>query len=113
MTTSVECRLLCASVTADAIVSDGVIIGAPPYSDAAQFVDDPMRGGEPSAMRLLIERGLGPKVFTYAAPHSGDEDFAAAYNCTSRASATSTPTTSCPTCRRASRFATCSLRCRL
>lgn len=33
-----------------------------------------------AAMRFLIERGLGGKAFTYAAPHPGNEDVPAAYD---------------------------------
>lgn len=182
MSTSLECRLLCVSLTANSITNDGPIARQQPYFDAAQFADDPVgfvgggdainaclvggtvdgvvlafrgtsaldspdhqqtvrdwindmdaelvRGGGlpglvhagfwgsldslwgklgpevqrrlaqggPSrqlyvtghskggamanlaAMRFLIERGLNAQVFTYAAPHVGDEDFATAYN---------------------------------
>jgi hypothetical protein len=183
MTTSLECRLLCASVTTDAVTKDGPITQQPtPYFGAAQFIDDPpvgfvggtqainaclvgttidgvvlafrgtlslvspdheqtirdwindldaelVRGdglpglvhagfwgsldslwpallvevlqrltkGGPNAqlyvtghskggavadlaaMRFLIERGVRPMAYTYAAPHPGDEDFATAY----------------------------------
>jgi Lipase (class 3) len=45
MATSLECRLLCASVTAHSITNDGPITPQPPpYFDAAQFVDDPPVG---------------------------------------------------------------------
>jgi hypothetical protein len=45
MATSLECRLLCASVTAYSITSDGPITPhPPPYFDAAQFVDTPPVG---------------------------------------------------------------------
>ncbi len=179
MSTSLECRLLCASMTAYSITNDGPITLAPPYFDGAQFIDDPVgfvggneainaclvgttvdgvvlafRGTLPldspdweqtvrdwindldaelvrgaglpglvhagfwgslgslwakllpevqrrlaqggqlyvtghskggavadlAAMRLLIERGLTVKPFTYAAPHPGNADFAAAYD---------------------------------
>lgn len=182
MSTSLECRLLCASMTAYSIINDGPITPQQPYFDAAEFLDDPVgfvggdeainaclvgtsadgvvvafRGTLPldspdweqmirdwindldaelvrgagmpglvhagfwealdslwakllpevqrrltqngptsqlyvtghskggaianlAAMRLLIERGLGAKAFTYAAPHPGNEDFAAAYD---------------------------------
>ncbi len=182
MATSLECRLLCASMTGYSITNDGPIAPQQPYFDAAQFLDDPVgfvggneainacligttadgvviafRGTLPldspdseqairdwindldaelvrgaglpglvhagfwgsldslwvkilpevqrrltqsgpnsqlyvtghskggavanlAAMRFLIERGLGAKAFTYAAPHPGNEDFAAAYD---------------------------------
>lgn len=183
MTTSPQCRLLCASVTASAITQDGPITQQPaPYFGAAQFVDNPpvgfvggtqainaclvgttidgvvlaFRGTLPldtpdheqtirdwindldaelvrgnglpglvhagfwgsldslwpalvvevqkrltaggastqlyvtghskggavadlAAMRFVIERGLRPATYTYAAPHPGDEAFAAAF----------------------------------
>lgn len=42
MATSLECRLLCASVTAHSITNDGPITSPPrPYFDVAQFVEDP------------------------------------------------------------------------
>ena len=45
MATSLECRLLCASVTAYSITNDGPITPhPPPYFDAAQFVDTPPVG---------------------------------------------------------------------
>jgi hypothetical protein len=45
MSTSLECRLLCASVTTYSVLSDGPIIPPPPpYFDAAQFIDDPPVG---------------------------------------------------------------------
>lgn len=45
MATSLECRLLCASVTTYSITSDGPITPQPsPYFGAAQFVDDPPVG---------------------------------------------------------------------
>ena len=45
MATSLECRLLCASVTAYSINNDGPITQKPsPYFDAAQFVSDPPVG---------------------------------------------------------------------
>lgn len=184
MTTSLECRLLCASMTTDAVTKDGPITLQPaPYFGAAQFVDDApvgfvggtqsinaclvgttidgvvlafrgtlaldspdheqtirdwindldaelVRGdglpglvhagfwgsldslwpallvevlhrlteGGPNtqlyvtglskggavadlaAMRFLIERGVRPTTYTYAAPHPGNEDFATAYD---------------------------------
>jgi hypothetical protein len=182
MSTSLECRLLCASMTAYFLSTDGPITAQQPYFDAARFLDDPVgfvggdeainaclvgtiadgvvvafRGSLPldspdweqtirdwindldaelvrgtalpglvhagfwgsldglwakllpevqrrltqsgptsqlyvtghskggavanlAAMRLLIERGLGAQAFTYAAPHPGNEDFAAAYD---------------------------------
>jgi hypothetical protein len=182
MSTSLECRLLCASMTAFSITNDGPITRQQPYFDAAQFLDDPVgfvggvetinaclvgttvdgvvlafrgtlpldspdweqtvrdwindvdaelvrgpglpglvhagfwgalgslwakllpevqrrltQGGPTSqlyvtghskgggvadlaAMRSLIERGLNGKVFTYAGPHPGNADFAAAYD---------------------------------
>jgi hypothetical protein len=41
MTTNLECRLLCAGVTTDAITKDGPITPQPaPYFGAAQFVDE-------------------------------------------------------------------------
>jgi hypothetical protein len=184
MSTSLECRLLCASVTTYSVLNDGPIVPPPPpYFDTAQFVDDPpvgfvggidainaclvgttidgvvlaFRGTLPptspdyeqtmrdwindldaelvrgngvpglvhagfwgslgslwaavvpevqkrltkagpnsqffitghskggamanlAAMRLLIERGMDATVYTYAGPHPGNEDFAAAYN---------------------------------
>ncbi|MGB8962756.1 MAG: lipase family protein [Pseudonocardiaceae bacterium] len=179
MSTSLECRLLCASMTAFSITNDGPITVAQPYFDGAQFIDDPVgfvggneainaclvgttvdgvvlafRGTLPldspdweqtirdwindldaelvrgaglpglvhagfwgslgslwakllpevqrrlaqggqlyvtghskggavadlAAMRLLIERGLTVKLFTYAAPHPGNADFAAAFD---------------------------------
>ena len=33
-----------------------------------------------AAMRLKVERGINPTVCTFAGPHPGDDDFAAAYN---------------------------------
>lgn len=184
MSTSLECRLLCASVTTYSVLSNGPIIPPPPpYFDAAQFIDDPpvgfvggtdainaclvgttfdgvvlafrgtlppasldheqtirdwindldaelVRGdGTPglvhagfwgsvgslwtavvpevqkrltkagpnsqlfitghskggamanlAAMRFLIERGVTARVYTYAGPHPGNEDFATAYD---------------------------------
>ncbi len=182
MSTSLECRLLCASMTAYSITNDGPLTPPQPYFDASQFLDDPVgfvggndainaclvgttvdgvmlafRGTLPldspdweqtirdwindldaelvrgaglpglvhagfwgsldslwakvvpevqrrltqagstsqvyvtghskggamadlAAMRFLIERGLNAKVFTYAGPHPGNEDFAAAYD---------------------------------
>lgn len=184
MTTSLECRLLCASMAAYAVTSDGPIAQqTQPYFGAAGFVDDPpvgfvggpetinaclvgttvdgvvlafrgtvplatldheqtirdwindldaelvrgdglpglvhagfwgsldslwsalvpeiqkrlTKGGQNShfyvtgyskagalanlaAMRLLIERGVTATVFTFAAPHPGNEDFATAYD---------------------------------
>jgi len=45
MTTSLDCRLLCASMTADAVTSNGPLTQKPaPYYSAAQFVDDPPVG---------------------------------------------------------------------
>lgn len=184
MTTNLECRLLCAGVTTDAITKDGPITPQPaPFFGAAQFVDDPpvgfvggtrainaclvgttidgvvlafrgtvaldspdheqtirdwindldtelvrgdglpglvhagfwgslgslwpallvevlqrltkaglnaqlyvtgfSKGGavaDLAAMRFFIERGMRPMAYTYAAPHPGNEDFAAAYD---------------------------------
>ncbi len=56
-----------------------------------------------AAMRFLIERGVGGKVYTYAAAHPGDEDFAAGYNVHIQSVRYELPTTSCRTCRRACR----------
>ncbi|MGH3781435.1 MAG: lipase family protein [Pseudonocardiaceae bacterium] len=182
MSTSLECRLLCASMTAFSITNDGPITPPQPYFDAAQFRDDPagfvsgsdainaclvgttvdgvvlafrgtlpldspdweqtirdwindldaelVRGGglpglvhagfwgsldslwakvvpevqrrltqagsasqlyvtghskgaavaNLAAMRFLIERGRDAKVFTFAGPHPGNEDFATGYD---------------------------------
>ena len=182
MSTSLECRLLCASMTAYSISHDGPIAPQEPYFGAAEFVDDPVgfaggndainaclvgttadgvalafRGTLPldspdweqtirdwindldadlvrgaglpglvhagfwgsleslwaklvpevqrrltqagptsqlyvtghskggavadlAAMRLLLERGLQAKVFTYAGPHPGNQDFATGYD---------------------------------
>ena len=45
MTTSPDCRLLCASMTASVVTSNGPITEQPaPYYAAAQFVDDPPLG---------------------------------------------------------------------
>jgi hypothetical protein len=42
MSTSLECRLLCVSMTASSVTADGTVTLQPPYFDAAQFVDDPV-----------------------------------------------------------------------
>ena len=42
MSTSLECRLLCASMTAYSLTNDGPITAQQPYFDAAQFLDYPV-----------------------------------------------------------------------
>jgi hypothetical protein len=57
MATTLECRLLCASMAAYSVTSDGPIVQpAQPYFGAAQFVDDPPVGfvGGPQAINACL-----------------------------------------------------------